>query len=144
MITLSAGVLKVICNPDFRPKLWRGGSGGEAFLIMALSLFAISSFAQPPSQPQKSVKMKVAVWDTYVTKKDGSIMHFDIIAPTEVKDTNIIYGYGKEYLKKKGQEGQPLTFKQCRFCHIREIWPQWESDIKAKGYFILEMEGCNE
>jgi Domain of unknown function (DUF2024) len=24
--------------------------------------------------------MKVAVWDTYVNKKDGSIMHFDIIA----------------------------------------------------------------
>jgi hypothetical protein len=30
--------------------------------------------------------MKVAVWDTYVTKKDGSIMHFDIIADEEIKD----------------------------------------------------------
>jgi hypothetical protein len=30
--------------------------------------------------------MKVSVWDTYVTIKDGSIMHFDIIAPDTLKD----------------------------------------------------------
>ena len=28
--------------------------------------------------------MNVAVWDTYVTKKDGNVMHFDIIAPIEM------------------------------------------------------------
>jgi len=86
---------------------------------------------------------KVTVWDTYVTKKDGSVMHFDIVAPEEVKDTTIIYGYGKEYLKTKGQEGQPLTSKECRRCHVREIQPQWEADIKKQGYFIIEMENCN-
>ncbi|MBX3163392.1 MAG: DUF2024 family protein [Bacteroidetes bacterium] len=87
--------------------------------------------------------MQVAVWDTYVTKKDGSIMHFDIIAPTEVKDTALIYRYGKEYLKSKRQEGQPLSSKECRFCHARNIQPQWEADIRKKGYFILEMENCD-
>ena len=30
--------------------------------------------------------MHVAVWDTYVTKKDGTVMHFDIIAPVDIKD----------------------------------------------------------
>ena len=56
--------------------------------------------------------MQVAVWDTYVTKKDGMIMHFDIIAPEEVKDAETIYNYGREYLKSKGEEGQPLTSEE--------------------------------
>lgn len=30
--------------------------------------------------------MKVAVWDTYVTKKDGTIMHFDIMVPEQIRD----------------------------------------------------------
>lgn len=87
--------------------------------------------------------MKVAVWDTYVTKKDGTIMHFDILAPEELKDTKVIYNYGKDYLKSKGQGGQPLTSKECRFCHVENLRPQWEEDINAKGYFIIEMENCN-
>ena len=87
--------------------------------------------------------MKVAVWDTYVPRKDGSVMHFDIIAPASVKDTQVIYQYGKEYLTSKGQAGQPLTSKQCRFCHIRTIFPAWEADINKKGYYILELENCD-
>lgn len=87
--------------------------------------------------------MKVAVWDTYVTKKDGSIMHFDILAPEEIKDTTAIYDYGKAYLKTKGQEGQPLASKECRFCHVETLKPNWEADIKKQGYFIIEMENCN-
>jgi len=87
--------------------------------------------------------MKVAVWDTYVTKKDGCVMHFDIIAPEEIKDTSVIYSYGKDYLKTKSQEGQPLTSKECRFCHIEKVRPQWEAEIKQKGYFIIEMENCD-
>lgn len=86
---------------------------------------------------------KIAVWDTYVIKKDGTVMHFDILAPNEIRDTTIIYGYCKEYLKSKGQEGQPLTSKECRFCHVENLRPQWEADIKRKGYFIIEMENCN-
>ena len=86
--------------------------------------------------------MQVAVWDTYVTKDDGTIMHFDIIAPTHIK-TNEIYRYGKEYLKKKGQQAQSLTSKECQFCHIETVNPQWEAEIKSKGYFIYEMENCN-
>jgi hypothetical protein len=95
------------------------------------------------SQAQNKNKMKVAVWDTYVTKKDGSIMHFDILAPDNVKDADIIHNYGKKYLKTKGQEGQPLSSKECRFCHVETLRPQWEADIKKQGYFIIEMENCN-
>jgi hypothetical protein len=86
--------------------------------------------------------MKVAVWDTYATKKDGTVMHFDIIVPSEVTDENIIYSYGKQYFREIGQEGQPLTAKECSFCHVENLKPHWENDIKTKGYFIYEMENC--
>jgi len=89
------------------------------------------------------MRKKINVWDTYVTKKDGSIMHFDIIAPAEITDNTTIYNYGKEYLKIKGQEGQPIASEQCRLCHMENLKPQWEQDIADKGYFIIEMEGCN-
>lgn len=87
--------------------------------------------------------MKVAVGDTYLTKKDGSIMHFDIIAPEEIKNTTIIYGYGREYLKTKGQEGQSLTSKECRFCHIETVKPNWKEAIEKNSYYLYEMEICN-
>ena len=86
--------------------------------------------------------MKVAIWDTYVTKKDGSIMHFDIIAPAETKEEAVIYDYGRAYLGNKGQTGQPLTSEECRFCHIETIKPQWEEAIRQNGYYIYEMENC--
>lgn len=92
---------------------------------------------------EKTVERKVNVWDTYVTKKNGEIMHFDIIAPVEVSDQAVIYSYGKAYLKTKGQEGQPLTSKQCRLCHVEVLRPEWEAAIAQKGYFIIEMEGCH-
>jgi hypothetical protein len=111
-------------------------------ILLALGLL-ICTTSKAQSNNKIDTKMKVAVWDTYVTKKDGSVMHFDVVAPEEVKDTTIIYGYGRDYLKSKGQEGQPLTSKECRFCHVRSLHPQWEADIKKQGYFIIEMENCN-
>lgn len=110
-----------------------------------LNIVLLLIFTQGFSQTQntKPQKMKVAVWDTYVTKKDGAIMHFDILAPESIKDTTIIYNYGKEYLKSKGQEGQPLTSKECRFCHVETVRPNWEEAINKQGYFIIEMENCN-
>ncbi len=86
--------------------------------------------------------MKAAVWDTYVTKKNGSIMHFDIIVPDDIPDAHLVHTYGREFLKTKGQEGQQLTSKECRFCHIETVRPQWQAEIGRQGYFIVEMENC--
>jgi sorbitol-specific phosphotransferase system component IIA len=86
--------------------------------------------------------MKVAVWDTYVTRADGRVMHFDIIAPEEIKDASLIHGFGKSYLKTKGQEGQSLTSRECRLCHVESVRPEWEEAIRQDGYFVLEMENC--
>lgn len=86
--------------------------------------------------------MKIAVWDTYVTKNDGSIMHFDILAPDHVNDLETIYGYGKEYLSARGQHSAGITAKECNFCHIETATPEMEAAITAKGFYVIEMEGC--
>lgn len=86
--------------------------------------------------------MKVAVWDTYVTKKEGIIMHFDIIVPVETNDPEQIYKYGREYLRTKSQESQPLTSKESQFCHIEAVKPEWEEDIRERGYAIVEINNC--
>lgn len=87
--------------------------------------------------------MNIAVWDTYVKKKDGTIMHFDILVPDELNDTAVIYQYGREYLATKGQQGQALASNECTFCHIEEATPEMKRSIEAKGYYIIEMQGCN-
>ncbi len=86
--------------------------------------------------------MEVVVWDTYVKKKDGSIMHFDIIAPTSIKDADFIYEFGKLYLREKKQEGQLLSAKECRYCHIEKATEAMQVAINKVGYYIIEMDGC--
>lgn len=86
--------------------------------------------------------MKVSVYDTYVTKKDGNVMHFDILVPHNLGDEEKIYGFGQTYLQAKGQAGQPLSTKECRFCHIEEASPEVVEDISRQGYSIIEMQGC--
>lgn len=86
--------------------------------------------------------MKVSVYDTYVKKKDGSIMHFDILVPDSFSDISGIHAFGKKFISSKGQEGQPLTSRECRFCHVEEATNEMKNHIKEKGYFIVEMEGC--
>ena len=69
-------------------------------------------------------------------------MHFDIIAPENIRDEKIIHTFGKEYLLSKNQENQPLTAKECSFCHIEMATDDMEASIQEKGYFILEMQNC--
>lgn len=86
--------------------------------------------------------MQVAVWDTYVTKKDGSIMHFDIIAPDHIKDETKILTFGKDYLLSKHQQSQTLTSKECNFCHIEQASEEMIEAIEKKGYYIIEIQNC--
>ena len=86
--------------------------------------------------------MNVAVWDTYVIKKDGTIMHFDIIAPADIKDERIIHTFGKDYLLSKNQQEQSLTSKECNFCHIEQASDEMVESIEKRGYYIIEMQNC--
>lgn len=84
--------------------------------------------------------MKVAVWDSYVKKNDGSVCHFDIIVPEEIKDTDTILRYGEDYLKKTDINDGQLSTDECQFCHFEEPDSDMLESIMQSGYYILEME----
>ena len=52
--------------------------------------------------------MECAVYDTYVQKKDGRIMHFDVVVADGTPHEKAIE-YGKQYLQSAGQEDQNIT-----------------------------------
>ena len=85
--------------------------------------------------------MECAVYDTYVAKKDGRTMHFDVIVEASAPYEKAIE-YGKEFLNTVGEGTQKMTQEECQFCHIQQAPPAVESRIKEKGYFIQKMEGC--
>ncbi|PCJ82507.1 MAG: hypothetical protein COA49_00110 [Bacteroidetes bacterium] len=87
--------------------------------------------------------MKVAVWDTYVKRQDGVLMHFDILVDSNLTDETKILSFGRTYLKSKRFKNGPLTSKECVFCHIENAPEEIIIDIETKGYFIIEMENCN-
>tara|TARA_R100001530_G_scaffold128991_1_gene99010 strand:+ start:511 stop:774 length:264 start_codon:yes stop_codon:yes gene_type:complete len=86
--------------------------------------------------------MKIAVWDTYVERQNGSRMHFDILVCEEMRDEKRIYGYGKQYLDSKPFKTEAFNSKRCNFCHIESATPEIEAAVRDKGFYILEMENC--
>ena len=86
--------------------------------------------------------MRVAVWDTYVHRKDERVMHFDILVPSVLKNEEEIFAFGKEYLKTKSFSTDNLSAKECRFCHMESAPDPVVEEINRKGYSIIEMENC--
>jgi len=87
--------------------------------------------------------MNISVWDTYVKRKDGKIMHFDILVSNDLKDAQTIFNYGKEFLKGKSFQTGGLSSKECKFCHIERASNNVITDIEKNGFHIIEMENCN-
>jgi hypothetical protein len=85
--------------------------------------------------------MEIAVWDTYVTKKDSQIMHFDVMVPDGASQERVLE-FAKRYLNSVGQAGQKCGAEECKFCHIEQAPPRIEQSIRAAGYYVLEMERC--
>jgi len=83
---------------------------------------------------------KVDVWDTYVNKESGELMHFDIIVPSGTAKEKV-FEFGNEYLRSRKIDGK-IEASKCNFCHSEIIQKDWLKSIKEKGYFIYEMEGC--
>lgn len=90
------------------------------------------------------IQNKVAVWDTYVKRANGAVMHFDIIVPDYIKDAAQIHAFGQEYLKQSGEVNRAITSRECQFCHIEEPGAEILNAIAEKGYYILEMEEIPE
>ncbi|APQ16917.1 DUF2024 family protein [Maribacter hydrothermalis] len=87
--------------------------------------------------------MKVAVWDTYVKREDGNIMHFDILVPDNVTNEQTIFNFGRDYLNTKTFKTNQLSANECRLCHIEQATEEIVLSIENKGYYIIEMENCN-
>ncbi len=51
---------------------------------------------------QGTTIMQCAVYDTYVTKKDNRVMHFDVIVQADTPQEKAIE-YGKKYLESVGR-----------------------------------------
>ncbi len=85
--------------------------------------------------------MKASVYDTYVYRKKGTLMHFDIVVPENTKEEKVL-SYGKEWLQNKGENIVQFSTKECRFCHLEEATPEMISSFNLQGYYIIEMEGC--
>lgn len=82
-----------------------------------------------------------AVYDTHITKRDGSRMHFDIVVPDGTPHLTVLQ-YGKEYLRSVSQESQPLTTSNCEFCHKEQPNPASSEAISRQGYHVYKLEGC--
>lgn len=63
----------------------------------------------------QKVAKKMNVWDAYVTKKNGAIMHFDIVAPVETTDTKAIYFSDKITLKVINSQGKHIPTNNVNF-----------------------------
>jgi NifB/MoaA-like Fe-S oxidoreductase len=85
--------------------------------------------------------MQCAVYDTYVQKKDGKTMHFDVVVEHNTSHEKALE-FGKMYLESVGQGGQKITSEECQFCHIQQAPPVVEKSIIQQGFYIQKMEGC--
>lgn len=85
--------------------------------------------------------MEVAVFDTYVKKKQGGLMHFDILVPAGTGHDHVLH-FGQQYLAAKGQDGQDITTRECRFCHVEEATAEVKHEVITKGFHIIELQGC--
>ncbi len=87
--------------------------------------------------------MNVTVWDTYVTRADGRIMHFDIMAPSEITNEELIASFGRHYLRTKSFAVKDFSSKSCRLCHVEPASEEMLAAIQQEGYAIVEMENCD-
>ena len=87
--------------------------------------------------------MNVAIWDTYIKRANGSVIHIDIVVPEEVKSEATIYSYGQVYLSSIAEEGE-IDSDYCQYCHVEEPTTQMVNDINNKGFSIIRLEDIPE
>ena len=86
--------------------------------------------------------MKVSIWDTYVKRVDGLIMHFDIVVPETISDASEVFKYGTQYLDTKPFDTGVINSRSCQFCHVEQASDKMIDDIRRQGFSVIEMENC--
>lgn len=87
--------------------------------------------------------MHIAVFDTYATRPDGRLMHFDILVPEADKHPDRVLAYGRTYLTAKGLPADALRAEECRFCHMEFASGPVQEAIDADGFAIVELSHCD-
>jgi hypothetical protein len=85
--------------------------------------------------------MDCDVFDAYVTRPDGRLMHFDVIVPAGASQVEAL-AFGQAYLTSVNVMDSVVTAERCRFCHAEQATPEMARAIAAQGYYVLPMEGC--
>jgi len=50
--------------------------------------------------------------------------------------------YAVQWLESIGVQTDNIHLDRCSFCHSETAYPEIEQAISARGYAILQMEGC--
>lgn len=87
--------------------------------------------------------MKIAVYDTYVSRPDGRVMHFDILVPDADKDIARVLQHGRRYLAAKGMPADTLSAQECRFCHMESATEAVQAAVDDDGFAIIELGNCD-
>lgn len=87
--------------------------------------------------------MKIAVFDTYVTRLDGRRMHFDILVPDSTKNVEQVLQFGRRYVAAKGESPESLQAQECRFCHLESASEPVQAAVDEDGFAIIELAHCD-
>lgn len=87
--------------------------------------------------------MHIAVFDTYATRPDGRVMHFDILVPEADKHTDRVLELGRAYLAAKGVPADALRAEECRFCHMEYASGPIVQAVEDDGFAIVELRNCD-
>ncbi|MBP6251358.1 MAG: DUF2024 family protein [Rubrivivax sp.] len=87
--------------------------------------------------------MTIAVFDTYVTRPDGRVMHFDILVPDAGRNIEQVLQFGRRYLAAKDLPAQSLQARECRFCHVEQATAAVQQAVDRDGFAILELGNCD-
>jgi hypothetical protein len=82
--------------------------------------------------------MKLSVWETYVPRKDSTIVHFDLPVPYNLKEKE----NRGEFLSVKPFNTKGIYTKEYTRCHMEEASDTIVAATNKKGYCIIGMENC--
>ncbi len=85
--------------------------------------------------------MRIDVYDTHATSKNGSTIHFDVFLPHGGNKETALR-YARQFLDAIGESSEGLKSERCNFCHTESASSVVAESIERSGHYILQMEGC--
>lgn len=86
--------------------------------------------------------MEIAVYDTYLPRPDGRVMHFDVLVPAEGHNLQQVLDFARRYVAGKGLPTFGLDAHACHFCHTEYGAAEARQAIERDGFAIIELAHC--